>query len=205
MMLRRLSLLFGIVGVAVGLVACTQNAQPPKAENKPPMAAMEFAPTWGEAPLKVYFSAAQSSDPDGTIVSYVWSFGDGAQGNGMFAEHEYTKKGSFVVTLTVTDDKGATSFAKGTVFVIEPPAPPPPSSSGRTDKIENDLIIYTRTVPDALSSGGNVQSHCYRHGEGGPAGACRQRDAAQWVTACVGRLAGGTVGAERQSKIRVQL
>jgi PKD repeat protein len=91
-----------------------------KAENKPPMAAMEFAPTWGQAPLKVYFSAAQSKDPDGTIVSYVWSFGDGAQGNGMFAEHEYTKKGSFVVTLTVTDDKGATSFAKGTVFVIEP-------------------------------------------------------------------------------------
>jgi PKD repeat protein len=157
MMLRRLSLLFGIVGVAVGLVACTQNAQPPKVENKPPIAAMEFAPTWGEAPLKVYFSAAQSSDPDGTIVSYVWSFGDGAQGNGMFAEHEYTKKGSFVVTLTVTDDKGATSSAKGTVFVIEPPAPPPPSSSGRTDKIENDLIIYTRTVPDTLSSGGTFK------------------------------------------------
>jgi len=155
MMLRRLAVLFVIVSAALGLSACTQSAQPPKAENKPPIAAMEFAPTWGEAPLKVYFSAAQSSDPDGTIVSYVWSFGDGAQGNGMFAEHEYTKKGSFVVTLTVTDDKGATSSAKGTVFVIEPP--PPPSSSGRTDKIENDLIIYTRTVPDALSSGGTFK------------------------------------------------
>ncbi len=111
---------------------------------------MEFAPTFGQAPLKVYFSAATSSDPDGQIVSYVWSFGDGAQGNGMFTEHEYAKKGAFVVTLTVTDDKGASASSKGTVFVIEPPAPPPPSS-GRTDKIENDLIVYTRTVPDALS------------------------------------------------------
>nr|BAL58420.1 hypothetical protein HGMM_OP1C115 [Candidatus Acetothermum autotrophicum] len=113
---------------------------------------MEFAPTFGEAPLTVHFSGATSTDPDGQIVSYVWNFGDGAQGNGMFTEHEYTKKGSFVVTLTVTDDKGASSSVKGTVFVIEPPAPPPPSSSGRTDKIENDLIIYTRTVPDTLSS-----------------------------------------------------
>lgn len=112
---------------------------------------MEFAPTFGEAPLTVHFSAATSTDPDGQIVSYVWNFGDGAQGNGIFAEHEYTKKGSFVVTLTVTDDKGASSSAKATVFVIEPPAPPPPSSSGRTDKIENDLVIYTRTVPDTLS------------------------------------------------------
>jgi len=149
MILRRLITLVIVLGL--GLAACTRDTTPPKLENKPPIAAMEFAPTFGEAPLTVHFSAATSNDPDGQIVSYVWNFGDGAQANGMFTEHEYTKKGSFVVTLTVTDDKGASSSAKGTVFVIEPPAPPPPSSSGRTDKIENDLVIYTRTVPDTLS------------------------------------------------------
>lgn len=149
-MRKRLVVLCVIVGLAVGLVACTRDTTPPKPENKPPIASMEFAPTFGEAPVTVHFSAATSSDPDGQIVSYVWNFGNGAQGNGMFAEHEYTTKGSFVVTLTVTDDKGASSSTKGTVFVIEPPAPPPPS--GRTDKIENDLIIYTRTVPDTLGS-----------------------------------------------------
>lgn len=149
---KRLIVLVIMLSVVGGLVACTRDTTPPKPENKPPIAAMEFAPTFGEAPLTVHFSGATSTDPDGQIVSYVWNFGDGAQGNGMFTEHEYTKKGSFVVTLTVTDDKGASSSVKGTVFVIEPPTPPPPSSSGRTDKIENDLIIYTRTVPDTLSS-----------------------------------------------------
>lgn len=151
-MRKRLVVLIALAGLVGGLVACTRDTTPAKPENKPPIAAMEFAPTFGEAPLIVYFSAAISTDLDGQIVSYVWSFGDGAQGDGMFAEHEYTKKGSFVVTLTVTDDKGASSSTKATVFVIEPPALPPPSSSGRTDKIENDFVIYTRTVPDTLSS-----------------------------------------------------
>ena len=147
----RLIALVIILSLGASVAACTRDTTPPRPENKPPIAAMEFAPTFGEVPLTVHFSAATSTDPDGQIVSYVWNFGDGAQGNGIFAEHEYTKKGSFVVTLTVTDDKGASSSTKATVFVIEPPAPPPPSS-GRTDKIENDLIVYTRTVPDTLGS-----------------------------------------------------
>lgn len=152
-MSKRLILLSVIASVAVGVSGCTSATAPQKPENKPPVASMEFAPTFGEAPLTVYFSAATSTDSDGQIVSYVWNFGDGTQGNGLFAEHEYTKKGSFVVTLTVTDDKGASSSTKGTVFVIEPPAPPPPPS-GRMDKIENDLVIYSRAVPNVLSPGG---------------------------------------------------
>lgn len=152
-MSKRLILLSVIASVAVGGSGCTSATAPQKPENKPPVASMEFAPTFGEAPLTVYFSAATSTDSDGQIVSYIWNFGDGTQGNGLFAEHEYTKKGSFVVTLTITDDKGASSSTKGTVFVIEPLFSPPPPS-GRTDKIENDLVIYTRTVPNVLSPGG---------------------------------------------------
>ncbi len=138
------------LALSLSLVACTRDTTPPKPENKPPIAVMEFAPTFGEVPLTVHFSAEMSTDPDGQIVSYVWNFGDGTQGTGIFAEHEYTKEGSFVVTLTVTDDKGASDSTTGTVFVIEPSAPPPPSM--RTDKIENNFIIYTRTLPDTLGS-----------------------------------------------------
>lgn len=147
-MQQRLVVIFVSVSLVVGLVSCTR--EPPQTENKPPLASMEFAPTWGDAPLTVHFSAATSSDPDGQIASYTWDFGDGGKGTGLFAEHEYTKKGSFVITLTTTDDKGATSSTKGTVFVTEPPTPP----VGRTDKIENDLIAYRRIVPETLSPGG---------------------------------------------------
>ncbi|MCS7197404.1 MAG: PKD domain-containing protein [Candidatus Bipolaricaulota bacterium] len=144
---RRLVAFVAALSLAIGFVSCTREATPPK--NKPPIASMEFTPTVGEAPLTVRFSAENSTDPDGQIVSYVWDFGDGARGTGMITEHEYTRAGSFVVTLTVTDDKGAKSSTNGTILVLEPSTPPPPS--GRTDKIENDLIIYTRTVPDTLS------------------------------------------------------
>lgn len=153
MMKHTVAFAFLIVSLATGLGACTQNTQPAQPENKPPTAVMEFAPAWGQAPLTVYFSAAASTDSDGQIVSYMWNFGDGAQDNGLFTEHEYTKPGSFIVKLTVTDDKGTSSSVQRTVFVLESSSPPPPSSSKRTDKIENELAIYTRTVPNTLSPG----------------------------------------------------
>ncbi|MCS6935943.1 MAG: PKD domain-containing protein [Candidatus Bipolaricaulota bacterium] len=139
------------LALALGLSACTRETQPPKPANQPPVAALEFEPKWGQAPLTVLFSAASSFDPDGQISSYAWDFGDGSSGRGVFVEHQYKKKGSFVVTLTVTDDKGATSSAKRTVFVIEPSEPPP--SQGRTDTAQNDFIVYSRTLPEAVKPG----------------------------------------------------
>jgi PKD repeat protein len=52
-----------------------------------------------------------SVDPDGTIVSFRWSFGDGASGAGRTTEHAYPKAGSYTGTLTVTDDAGASATA----------------------------------------------------------------------------------------------
>jgi len=57
------------------------------------------------------FDASGSSDPDGSIASYAWSFGDGATASGATAEHTYASAGQRTVTLTVTDDAGAKSVA----------------------------------------------------------------------------------------------
>ncbi len=56
----------------------------------------------------ISFSGAGSSDPDGTIVGYAWNFGDGATATGATASHGYAAAGTYTVTLTVTDNKGAT-------------------------------------------------------------------------------------------------
>lgn len=59
--------------------------------------------------LTVSVDASESSDPDGTLARYAWDFGDGASGDGMQATHTFTGAGTYPVTLTVTDDGGATS------------------------------------------------------------------------------------------------
>jgi len=60
---------------------------------------------------KAVFDASASSDPDGSIADYQWSFGDGTSGSGELAEHVYrsyswngTVYEPFTVTLTVIDD-----------------------------------------------------------------------------------------------------
>jgi hypothetical protein len=55
------------------------------------------------------FDASESADTDGTIASYAWTFGDTRTGTGKMATNAYATFGTFTVTLTVTDNLGATS------------------------------------------------------------------------------------------------
>jgi myo-inositol-hexaphosphate 3-phosphohydrolase/PKD repeat protein len=65
-------------------------------------------------------TAAGSADPDGSIRSYRWDFGDGASASGRTVTHRYGAPGTRTVTLTVTDNQGATARAtrKATVSGI---------------------------------------------------------------------------------------
>src|SRR6266851_2053222 len=58
------------------------------------------------------FDAAGSFDPDGTIASYVWQFGDGTSDSGPTAHHVYATGDPHNVTLSVTDDSGATGIVR---------------------------------------------------------------------------------------------
>ncbi len=52
------------------------------------------------------FDASASYDPDGTIDSYTWDFGDGSTATGVRADHKYSSSGTFTVELTVGDNLG---------------------------------------------------------------------------------------------------
>jgi PKD repeat protein len=71
-----------------------------------PIPVFNFDPASPYAFQGVLFNASMSYDPDGTIESYNWSFGDSNSTTvtGSSIHHVYRKAGSFTVTLTVTDD-----------------------------------------------------------------------------------------------------
>ena len=66
------------------------------------------------------FDGSLSYDPDGTIDSYNWDFGDATQGSGLIDFHTYNTAGTYTITLTVTDDDGATGTDTAEVTVLSP-------------------------------------------------------------------------------------
>jgi PKD repeat protein len=103
-----------------------QSIQAHRKAMTPPVAPKNTAPTasftTAAKDLTVAVDAAASADPDGSIVSYAWSFGDGTTGAGKTAPKVYAKAGTYTVTLTTTDDAGATSTTTKTVTVTAPAA-----------------------------------------------------------------------------------
>jgi subtilisin len=81
--------------------------------NQPPTASFTFSCSG----LSCSFNASGSSDSDGSIVSYAWTFGDGTTGSGVTTSKTYASGGTYTVTLTVTDDDSATGTTSQNVTV----------------------------------------------------------------------------------------
>ena len=84
--------------------------------NQSPAAAFTAA-TSG---LTASFDAGGSSDPDGTVADFAWTFGDGSTGSGASPSHAYPGTGAYSVRLVVTDDDGSTDTLTKTVLVGGP-------------------------------------------------------------------------------------
>lgn len=72
----------------------------------------------------VRFDASTSYDPDGSITGYMWSFGDGTSSTGVAAWHRFTNAGTYLVTLTVTDSRGAHDAVSRSIPVGAQDIPP---------------------------------------------------------------------------------
>jgi large repetitive protein len=158
-------------GTATSTVPVTVAAAPPP--NVPPTASFSSTTT----NLAVAFNAGASADSDGTIAFYAWNFGDGTTGGGMTPTHTYTTAGTFNVSLTVTDDKGATGVSTGTVSTTLPPNVPPvasftSSSSGLTASFngsgssdpDGTITSYSWNFGDTATGSGASISHTYAVG-----------------------------------------
>jgi PKD repeat protein len=135
----------------------------------PPEASFTFSPASPEVGQTVTFDASNSSDSDGTILNYSWSFGDGEienQTGGVTTIHSYTSDGSYNVTLTVTDDDLLTNTTTKPITVSPPPKEAPEASFTYSllDPEANETITF-----DASGSSdpdGTISNYFWDFGDG---------------------------------------
>ncbi len=137
--------------------------------NQPPVAAFTTSAT----SLAVTADASGSSDPDGTIASYAWTFGDNSTATGITAQHTYAAAGTYTIGLTVTDDSGASTTVTHSVTVAAANKPPVASftqtangltvgfdGSGSTDP-DGTIASYAWAFGDGATSASATPSHTY--------------------------------------------
>lgn len=135
--------------------------------NQPPVATFTVTPNTGSAPLTVSVDASASRDPDGTIASYAWTFGDGATDSGATARHTYTGVGTATITLTVTDDEGATAQSTRQVTTTAPAPNVAPVASFKAVPASGTAPLTVALDASASSdSDGQIVSYEWDFGEG---------------------------------------
>ncbi len=123
--------------------------------NQLPVAVINTDQVSGEAPLNINFDALSSHDPDGTLSSYHWDFGDGVTSYEPIASHTYTVGGVYTATLSILDDMGGRATSSVTINVTDPV----PSGTGNCQSqclsldefkmgFKNDMVIGKVRVMD---------------------------------------------------------
>ena len=116
-----------VLGVVVGLGLASIFCAP-EAAAIAPTARASAAPSSGAPPLSVELGAV-GNDTDGSVVKYMWDFGDGTTGEGQLVTHTYATAGRYEPLVTVTDNSGLTGSASTAVSVAAQKAAPPPPIS----------------------------------------------------------------------------
>ena len=90
-------------------------------QDRPPVASFTTTPSSAPTATTLTFNGTASYDPDGTVVSYSWDFGDQATGTGTVVTHSYTYAKTYTVTLRVTDNGGVTGSTSSQVTIGDRP------------------------------------------------------------------------------------
>ncbi|QLG49294.1 PKD domain-containing protein [Natrinema halophilum] len=117
--------------------------------NAEPTASINAGTTDAPVGEAVSFDASASSDEDGTIERYEWTFGDGTSSSGERVDHTFGEAGEYEVTLTVTDDAGATASDAVTVVVSGEAGPQAPTNLEVAETSPSSITIQWNGVDGA--------------------------------------------------------
>jgi len=142
--------------------------------NLPPQAHIQIDNSSGDAPLTVNVSAAQSSDPDGDSMTYLWDFGDpnadAANPNSseqIQASHVYTQSGDYTIVLTVSDSAG--NSAQTAVSVSASQANHAPVISPAADVQSGTAPLSVQFFANASDADNDSLSFSWNFADGSPA------------------------------------
>ncbi len=135
-------------------------------------------PYTGVPGTAVAFDGSASTDPNGDPLTFGWNFGDGAMGSGVAPTHVFEASGTFTISLTASDDQGASSTATTTATIAIPPANRAPTanaggpytgvtgasisfSGAASSDPDGDSLNYSWDFGDGTTGDGVAPNHTY--------------------------------------------
>jgi PKD repeat protein len=129
--------------------------------------AMAAAPDYSSnyAPLYVGFSGSGSTDADGSVDTWSWDFGDGDSSGGVLADHTFDAPGTYVVTLTVTDNDGLSDSDSLNIVVLNQ-APVAVANADNTSGTAPLTVNFSGDNSYDLDSFGSIVAYSWDFGDG---------------------------------------
>jgi PKD repeat protein len=117
------------------------------------------------APLTITVDGLGSIDPDGSVVSYTWDFGDGNTATGSSASNTYISIGTYTMVLIVTDNQGVTTQDNISVLVSAPNLAPTASANASATSGNAPLLVSFDASASA-DNDGSISSYSWNYGDG---------------------------------------
>ncbi len=152
---------------ATGSNSTTASIVDPIPDNVAPTANAN-GPYSGTSGAAVSFSSAGSNDSDGNIAAYSWTFGDGGSSNNANPSHTYAAAGNYSVSLTVTDNDGATGSNSTTASIVDPiPDNVAPTANANGPYSGTSGAAVSFSSAGSNDSDGNIAAYSWTFGDGG--------------------------------------
>ncbi len=137
------------------------------AGNVSPVAYFTASDTVGQAPLTIDFNSTLSTDPDGSINSRNWNFGDGRSSSATNPSHTFDSAGNYTVQLTVTDNDGAAGVKLLPIIVTGGGNQPPTAVASANPTSGTVPLSVQFTGSNSTDADGSISNFDWNFDDGG--------------------------------------